>query len=67
MANNIKKIADEKGIKIIWLSRTTGIARSHLYDIMANKANPSIITAYKISNALDTDIKKLFPNNWPNT
>lgn len=63
MMNKIHEIADSKGISITWLSKTSGVARSHLYEIMNNKANPSMLTAKRIADTLGTNISKLFPNS----
>ena len=62
MINKIHDIADSKGISITWLSKTSGVARSHIYDIMNDKANPSMLTAKRIADTLQTTISKLFPN-----
>jgi len=62
MKNKIHDIADSKGISIAWLSRTSGIARSHLYRIMNDEMNPSMLTAKRIADTLQTTISKLFPN-----
>jgi len=61
MENKIHEIANKKGISIAWLSRTSGVARSNLYEIMNNKTEPNLLTVKKIADALDTSISKLFP------
>ena len=63
MKNKIHDVADSKGISIVWLSKTSGIGRSHLYRIMNDEANPSMKTAKRIADTLGTNISKLFPNS----
>lgn len=59
--NNIRKVVDEKSLKVACVARTAKISRSHLYDIINGTKNPSIVTARKIARALEATIDELFP------
>lgn len=61
MVNKIHEIADNQGMSIIFLSKKSGVARSHLYNIMSQRVNPSMNTAKRIADALGSTIHKLFP------
>lgn len=57
----IKEIREKKNITLYRLSKLTGLSRSYLTDLESNrKTNPSLETAYKISIALDINIRDLF-------
>lgn len=57
----IKEIREEKNITLYKLSKITGISRSYLDELENNKkTNPSLETIYKISTALEVNIRKLF-------
>lgn len=57
----IKEVRKEKNITLYKLAKATGISRGYLHDLENNKKNnPSLATMYKISNALETNVKDLF-------
>ena len=57
----IKYIRLKKNLTIYKLSKITGINRSYLTQLENNKKfNPSLITMYKIANALNVKIDDLF-------
>ena len=57
----IKEVREQKNISLYKLSKYTGISRSYLSDLENNrKTNPSLETMYKISTALNVNIRKLF-------
>lgn len=57
----IKEVRKKKNISLYKLSKITGIARGYLSDLENNKkTNPSLSTMYKISVALNVNIRKLF-------
>lgn len=63
MPNNIRKIIEKKGLKIIFVIEKTGISKSHFYDIMNGDANPSITNTIKIAEVLDVKVEDLFTTN----
>lgn len=63
MKNNIKKIIDEQGIKIIFVIEKVGLARSSFYEIMNGNSVPSLANARKISSVLNEPLDKVFPND----
>lgn len=52
----------EGGKSINEIIQTIGIGRSSFYDIMNGNQIPKLDTANKIANALNVDIKELFPD-----
>lgn len=61
--NNIKKIRNSKKLTVQELSYLSKVATGYLSDIENNKANPTINTLIKISNALEVPITDLIDNN----
>lgn len=58
--NELLKKRTKKNISIKELSKMTGISERYLYFIEKGQRIPSIKTAKKISNALDTSIDEIF-------
>lgn len=58
--DRIRALRLEKGFSILKLSTESGISRSHLYYIETKKISPSIETLYRISKALNIQIKDFF-------
>ena len=57
----IKEVREKKNMTLYKLEKETGISRSYLHALENNKkSNPSLATMYKISNALDVNIRDLF-------
>lgn len=57
----IKNIRINKNITLYKLSQLTGLSRTYLRDLENNKSfNPTFQTLYKISKALEINIKDLF-------
>lgn len=63
MPNRIKEIAKKKNVKIVQLSKDTGLARSYLYDLINEKSSPNLKTARLIAEALNSTINELFPDD----
>lgn len=63
MSNNIRKIIEDKGLKIAFVIDKTNISKSHFYDIMNGDANPSITNAIRISKVLGVTVEDLFKMN----
>lgn len=64
MENNIAKyveILKEKGVTVTEIIKKSGIGRTSFYDIMKGKQIPKIDTAVAIAQALQADIKDVFP------
>lgn len=60
MYNIVREIREEKGITQIDLAKTAEISRRTLSDIEANKSNPSVDIAFRISSSLGVAVDKLF-------
>lgn len=63
MKNNIKEIIDKKGLKITFIISKIGLSRSSFYEIMNGNCIPSLLNARAISNVLNEDLEKVFPND----
>lgn len=63
MSNNIRRIIETKGLKIVFVIEKTNISKSHFYDIMNGDANPSITNAIKIAEILEVTVDELFSLN----
>lgn len=58
---NIRKIRENRNISIRKLALLTNISKTYLNDLENNKrANPTLDILFKISNALEVNIKDLF-------
>jgi transcriptional regulator with XRE-family HTH domain len=60
IGNNIKNIRESKGISQQKLAADCNFEKSNMSRIEAGKTNPTILTLYKIANALDVEILALF-------
>lgn len=56
----LTKMRESKGFTKEALAKKAGISRPLLSNIERGYANPSLITAYKISKALDSTIDEIF-------
>lgn len=63
MNNKIKVKRAELNLTQGELSRKTGISRTSLVSIEKGTQNPSVQTAKKISDALESSIEEIFLNN----
>jgi len=61
LGNRIAQICEIKNVKIIDLSRNTGLARSYVYDVIKGKSIPTIKTGRKIAEFLGVSLEELFP------
>ncbi len=61
--NNVKKIRNEMGMTLEKLSKKTALSASAINLIENGKRVPSVINAFKLSAALETDLGTLFPLN----
>ena len=58
--NNVKEYRKKKKITQVQLAETVEVSRQSIYAIETGKSEPSLELAFKLSIALDVDIKKLF-------
>lgn len=57
----IKNIRESKNISLNELSQKTGVSKSYLFELENNKRfNVTLNKLYKISTALDVNVKELF-------
>ncbi|WP_143314558.1 helix-turn-helix domain-containing protein [Clostridium sp. HBUAS56017] len=63
MKNKIHEIIIENGLKVSYVIRKAGLAKSSFYEIMRGKAIPSLANARKISQALNKPLDEVFPND----
>ncbi|HHY81331.1 MAG TPA: helix-turn-helix domain-containing protein [Clostridiales bacterium] len=59
IGKNIMHYRKKKGISLDELARRSGVSKSMLSQIEQEKTNPTVITVWKISRALDTTIEEL--------
>lgn len=61
MKNNIKKILDDKGKSINWLSKEIGMTYTNTFNLVKNKSESiKLNTIEKICNVLECDPNSLF-------
>lgn len=60
MQNRVRDVREEQRITQLELSTMTGVSRRTLSSIEANKSNPSVEVALKISSCLGVSVDKLF-------
>lgn len=58
--NNLREILEQRGIKQIWLAEKIGLHRGTMNNIISNKYNTSLETAFKIANVLGMKIDDIF-------
>jgi putative transcriptional regulator len=58
--NRIREVASEKKIKVEQIIRSTGIAKSSMYQIINDEFEPSVSKALKIAKVLDSTVEELF-------
>ena len=63
MQNNIKDILKKKGLTQTWLTQKVEISCSYLSLIIADKRDPDLELAVKISEALGLRLHEVFPQN----
>ena len=64
MSNNIAKYVEklkDKGVTTTEIIEKSGVGRTTFYDVMRGKQIPKIDTAIAISQALQVDVKDVFP------
>jgi putative transcriptional regulator len=59
--NNIRNCMQERGLKVSFVLKKTGISKSHFYDIMHGRSVPGLAVARKISQVIGVPIDTLFP------
>lgn len=62
MQNNIKRLLELRGKKVSDLIKETELSRSFIYDVINEKSVPTVKTARKIADYLDTTIDEVFPS-----
>lgn len=60
MTNNLNKILKEKKMTAYALSKIAGVTPSAVYNYIKENAVPALDVAFKISVALETDIKEIW-------
>lgn len=60
LIENIRNICTQKRITMTSLARRSDISQSTLSDLFKGRTKPQIYTLFKICNALDISIEKLF-------
>lgn len=63
MQNNIRKIINDKGLKISDVIIKCELSRSSFYEIMNGNSTPKLVNARKIANVLGVLLDELFPND----
>ncbi len=63
MKNNVRAIRQDKNLTLEQLAKLAGTSKSYIWDLETNEANPSIKLVYRISNALDSTIGEVFPDD----
>ncbi len=66
IAENLKKIRNEKNLSLTQLAEITGISKSMLGQIEREETNPTISTIWKISTGLKVALTKLIETSLPN-
>jgi transcriptional regulator with XRE-family HTH domain len=60
VGDNIRRIAEKKGITIYKVMKSSGVSMAYMYDLVNNKqTNPSIYILKKIANALNVGVDEL--------
>ncbi|WP_061342285.1 helix-turn-helix transcriptional regulator [Clostridium botulinum] len=62
MQNNIKRLLELKGKSVSDLIKETELSRSFIYDVINGNSVPTVKTARKIADYLDTTIDEVFPS-----
>jgi DNA-binding XRE family transcriptional regulator len=60
LAKNIKKLRTEKRTKQYQLAAMCDFEKASMSRIEAGKTNPTMLTVYKICNALNVPVSELF-------
>lgn len=60
LKNAIKRLRFEKNMTQEELALRTGVSRQTIMSIERGQTNPSVLLAYKISSALDTNVNEVF-------
>ncbi len=58
LGKSLSEICSKKGRSLERVAYEAGISKSYIYDIANGKANPSIITIYRIATALEIPVWK---------
>ncbi len=67
VAQNLKKIREEKKLSLDKLAELTGVSKSMLGQIERGESSPTIATVWKISNGLKVSFTTLINNPQPDT
>jgi XRE family transcriptional regulator, regulator of sulfur utilization len=59
IGNNIMRERKKRGMSLEDLAKKSGVSKSMLSQIEQEKTNPTVITVWKISRALNVDVQKL--------
>ncbi len=62
LGKSLSEICSKKGRSLERVAYEAGISKSYIYDIANGKANPSMITIYRIATALEIPAWKFLKN-----
>ena len=60
LRNSIRRLRFERNMTQEELALRTGVSRQTIMSIERGQTNPSVLLAYKIAAALDTDVTEVF-------
>ncbi|MCR1933826.1 MULTISPECIES: helix-turn-helix transcriptional regulator [Clostridium] len=63
MQNNIRKIVQNKNLKITDLINETKLSKSYFYDVMNGNSVPTLSVARKIAEVIKEPLDEVFPND----
>lgn len=60
LATRIREIARRKGLAIEAVADKAGVSRSHVWNVLSGRFNPTVEFVAKLAAALEVDIVELF-------
>lgn len=61
IAKKAKALMVQRGLSVNHLADFSGLGRGHLSDILAAKSSPTVRSLAKIADALEVQVRDLFP------
>ncbi len=61
IARRIRTLAQSRHIPLSHLADRAGAGRTHLFNVLAGRASPTIAWLVRIANVLDVDVAELVP------
>ena len=66
LADNIRRISEERGIVLTHLPDRSGVSRAHFFNVLAGNKSPTLGWLAKVAAALDVDpVELLRPSDGP--